>query len=254
MSNELINKNNQMLSNMAKMAKERLDSNEPYYSIKGIKRYIRINSTGFRVVSLDTENPCGHMYDSDSNEITERKTLEEAICDLNNRKLKNHILKKESKDKPEHRIQAFIIYTALTNRDDLPILLGCKDKFKELLFVDDEFSINNIRADLIFLGKDHVNDYYFPVFIELKVTRLAKKLREQLDIIKKYLSDSKEEFKAYLSAATGIPIDKIDYSKNCRIAIWPEGGEQKRTVNELNKDGSDILILGYKDSYSFTVE
>jgi len=246
MTNEDINT---ALINMAEMASKRREKD--YWSDVGLpKRYIRINSNGYRVVSLDFENPCGALYTSSGDEISETVDIQEAREQLG-KELENHEL--TNKDKPEHRLQAYIIYTALTMQKELPTILGCKGEFDELIFVDDEFSIENIRADMIFLGRKG-NDY-FPVFIELKVDRLAKELRKQLDNIHSYLNKHDEAFIKYISSSSGVSADKIDYSKSRQVAIWPDGGKNKRKNNELTKSESKIVIIGYKiNGYTFNQE
>lgn len=240
---------NDTLSKMAKMALKRREKD--YWSDnEDSKRYIRINSKGYRVVSLDYENPCGALYSSSGEEITETTNIQEAREQLS-KELENHEL--INKDKPEHRLQAFIIHTALTRPEGISLFLGCKAEFDELIFIDDEFTIENIRADMIFLGRKGNN--YFPVFIELKVARFAKELQKQLENIHDYLEKYDTAFIKYLSSASGISKDKIDYSKSKQVAIWPDGGKNKRNNNELTKSKSNIIIIGYKvDGYTFNVE
>lgn len=242
------------LNRMSDLALSR--SKETYlYDKGGVKRYIRLNSNGYRVVSLDTENPCGKLITEDGKDVPERTDLNDALKDLKDTGLVNHKLSEDkNKDKPEHRLQAQIIYTALTDKDGtyLPKYLGCDKCFDRLLFVDDEFSIENIRADLIFLGiKDGC---IFPVFIELKVKRLATELRKQLNNIQSRLKQYDKEFVKFTASVTGENEKDILFKNSKRIAIWPEGGKNRRKENNLNDDDSDILILGYKERYAFVIE
>lgn len=245
------NKIRETLIKMAEMALQR--NKQDYWSKSGgVKRYIRLNSDGFRLVSLTNDNPCGALYVKDKKGIIKEvvtSDLEELFSELNNSKYTPHT---PGKRKREHKLQATIIYKSLTdtNNDSLPKFLGCEEEFEKLMFVDDEFTIGDIRADLIFLGFQ--NDDVFPVFVELKAKREATRLKEQLDNISKYLSPFENEFISYVKNVTGFKGD-VTFDKYKKVAIWPDGGSSKRADHALNKD-NDVLILGFEEKYTFNIE
>ena len=249
----------QILLNMANLAKERR-KHKYWNDENGLICYIRLNSDGFRLVSLESDNPCGKIM-GDHGKVLEKMSFEKAFEFLNKKGLR---IDKPGNNKGEHRVQSFLINQAFSEngKRDMPGLLGCDNYFDELIFVDDELSIessnineDSIRVDMIFLGKK--GEQYFPVFVELKASRLATKLCDQLNNACALTSDCADEFVGYLSAATEVGVDNIDYNKLRRIAIWPKGGDGELSPNALS-DASDIIIVGYKgdnyDNYIFEVE
>ena len=85
----------------------------------------------------------------------------------------------------------------------------------------------------------HKGDRYFPVFIELKVGRQLKCLKEQLAGAQDLMNLAGDSFMAMLSAATGVPIAKISFTGNRLMAIWPStpSGDENQRVEMARSNG-----------------
>lgn len=208
-------------------------------------RYVRILGKSFRAISISPANPCGRLLRKDnSNAVSGCATIKAAILsaqgahpydhDADFKPARHVAAKADTPAKPEHKIQAFLIRHALMHGQKLDgILKGFDDEFDELIFVTDELSTGELRADIIALaGK---NGRYFPVFIELKIKRELKRLIEQLEEARDRMkNDAGELFIKMLSAFTGIPTEKISFD-GCRLMIiWPpvSGGKEADRVEE----------------------
>lgn len=125
-------------------------------------RYIRILGRGFQPVSISDLNPCGHLR-GERGKIRVRGRLERAIAVAH-----AAMEEKPATDKPEHRLQAFLIQAAMRNDLDLsPVLPRFPEVFDQLLFVTDELSLaaGKVRADIVALGGK--GDAHFPIFIDI---------------------------------------------------------------------------------------
>lgn len=226
-------------------------------------RYVRILGGGFRPVSISDNNPCGHLRAESKGEIKTSKKIETAIRKADVGYAIDH---KPKAKKPEHKIQAFIIRTALQDEDHFGrfhrLFSDCSDVFDELIFVTDEFSINNgsVRADIVALGgKD---GHYFPVFIELKNARSLTRLKNQLNSAHDFLwkdDRARVSFRRFLQAVTGVPLDDILHTETAvrKMIIWPNSpsGEEDQSVNEARKNGfliMDFEIVGGEAGYRFS--
>ena len=207
------------LVKMAKLAAERMSTGAYSFEVNGKKRYVRINSSKFRAVSLDAENPCGHLV-RDKKPVGV-KMLESARSDAADRHCENH---NPGNKKPEHRVQAFVIWQALTNPRGLPKVLGIERYVDALWFVTDELSLPPIRADIIMLGER--GGLYFPVFIELKHGRTTE-VERQLNGAVKIATEVSKEFRQFLSDATGKPIESIQMEHSMPMAIWGYSGSPR---------------------------
>jgi transposase-like protein len=222
-------------------AKKRREKGGGLRIINNSKRYVRINFGKCRAVSLDQENPCGHlkkMIAGEEKEVggrTGQKGFENAWDDAGNPAFFNH---KPNNEKPEHKVQAFLVLQALSAANILSELLDCSEVFDNLFFVDDEYRVEGknkgiLRADVILLGKK--NNCYFPVLIELKnkpETKVYTQLINSYAMAKEY----ETQFKAFLSAATGIPSESIDIYKAHLMAIWQNNGRsEKPPILQPNK-------------------
>lgn len=224
-------------------------------------RYIRILGKGYRPVSIDDVNPCGHLRDKGENAIKHCPSLTKEVF--------AHVQSAKSErpgaDKPEHRLQAFLIRSALRNELQFGrfhrVLPDFSDMFDELIFITDELAVkpgkdkNECRADIVALGgKD---GQYFPLFIELKNERLLDELKGQLNNADKWLwknEHARGPFSKFLSAVSGVPHENIDQTPDAakKMIIWPQSlsGKEDSRVNEARKEG--ILIVEFKPTYEFS--
>ncbi len=213
-------------------------------------RYIRIKGRKFRPVSIGGVNPCGHLRDERDQEILECDSLEEAIA-----KADSATEQKPGANKPEHRLQAFLILAALQNPVQFGrfhrVLPDFSDEFDELIFITDEFSMKNgkVRADIVALGGK--GGRFFPVFIELKNYRGFDKLRDQLNNACEWLwknDQARDPFRRFLSAVSGVALEKIDQEdKSARkMLIWPKSpsGKEAKKVDDARECG--FLIVGFE--------
>jgi hypothetical protein len=215
-------------------------------------RYVRILGDGFRPVSISVTNPCGHLKYKKGGEIGSFDIIADAVQAAENANRKEH---EPAKDKPEHRVQAYLIREAL--RDGLrfhQVFQGFDNEFEELIFVTDELNLeagkDKIRTDMIAVGGK--NGAYFPVFIELKNGRQLTKLKGQLDKAKKLLWEDPKAcgvFARFLNAVSGVDVDTSAEAK--RMLIWPKSlsGNESESVKEVRRDG--ILIADFEPSYLF---
>jgi hypothetical protein len=215
-------------------------------------RYVRILGDEFRPVSISIINPCGHLNDKNGDEIKNCHTLVEA---LEKAKSANRVEHEPGTDKPEHRIQAYLIREAL--REGLRFhqaFQGFGKEFDELIFVTDELSLeageNKLRADMLAVGgKDGA---YFPVFIELKNARQLTTLKRQLNNASAMLWENDEArgmFAKFLNAVAGVDVDTSAKAK--RMLIWPKSpsGNESESVKEARKEG--FLVADFEPSYRF---
>ncbi len=223
-------------------------------------QYVRILGDGFRAVSISDENPCGRLLDKDGNEI--KKDVDLKVVIKNAKSVKKY---KPRGNKPEHRLQAFLIRAALQNEQEfgrfhhlLPML---KNTFDEIIFVTDELAIKpgkgqeERRADIIALGSK--DGEFFPVFVELKNDRLLTELKDQLNGASKLIWEderARAPFRRFLSAVSGVEIDRIRHDAGAarKMLIWPKSasGEEVRRVSEARQEG--FLIVDFEPTYFFS--
>ena len=221
---------------MTKLAADRMSAGSYWFKVAGKKRYVRINSSKFRAVSLDAENPCGHLHRS--NIEVRGKILKSALFEAADPECKNHV---PGNAKPEHRVQAFTIWQALNDPQGLPKVLGIADHVDALWFVTDELSLPPIRADVILLGERAGR--YFPVFVELKDGRTTE-VAAQLNDAVKIASAVSAEFRQFLSAATGKPVDAIEMERAIPMAIW---GSSDRPRPEALKMTANLMTICHSE-------
>jgi hypothetical protein len=215
-------------------------------------RYVRILGDGFRPVSISIINPCGHLNDNNGDEIKNCRTLAEA---LEKAKSANRDEHEPGTDKPEHRVQAYLIREAL--REGLrfhQVFQGFGKEFDELIFVTDELSLeageNKLRADMIAVGSK--NGAYFPVFIELKNARQLTTLKAQLNKANEMLWKNHEArgmFAKFLNSVAGVDVDTSAKAK--LMFIWPKSpsGNESERVKEARREG--FLVADFEPSYRF---
>lgn len=212
-------------------------------------RYLRILGEGFRLVSLNPTNPCGHLNDKNGDELGWCRDISEAM------ELGVGTDHNPKANKPEHRIQAYLIREALQNELRLhQAFEGFEKEFDELIFVTDELNLeageDKLRADIIAVGGK--NGKYFPVFIELKNKRALSELVDQLKKAKTKLWENEEArgpFAEFLNAVSGVDVDTSAKAK--MMLIWPAStsGNESERVKEAREEG--FLIANFEPSYRF---
>lgn len=212
-------------------------------------RYVRILGKSFRAISISPANPCGRLLRKDNgNAVSGRATIKGAILSARDahpyghsadfKPARHKTAKADTPAKPEHKIQAFLIRHALMNGQKLHgILKGFDNELDELIFVTDEFHAGKLRPDIIALGGR--NGRYFPVFIELKVKRELKRLMAQLEGAQALMNIAGKDFIKMLSAASGIPSEKISFDGYRLMVVWPpvSGGKEANRVEEARSKG-----------------
>jgi hypothetical protein len=215
-------------------------------------RYVRILGDGFRPVSISIINPCGHLNDKKGDAIRKCRTLAEAVEKAKSANRDEH---EPGTDKPEHRVQAYLIREAL--REGLRFhqaFQGFGKEFDELIFVTDELNVEagegKLRTDMIAVGGK--NGGYFPVFIELKNGRELKELKRQLinaDTMLWKNDKARGVFVKFLNAVTGVDVDTSAEAK--LMLIWPRSpsGKESKDVKAARTVG--FLIADFEPSYLF---
>lgn len=227
------------LSRMTDLASKR-NSEKPYwFEVGGQKRYVRLNSTKFRAVSLDASNPCGHLLRD--GKIINAKTIKSALIDAADSACNCHT---PGNKKPEHKVQAYIIWQALTNPKGLPATLDIADHADALWFVTDEIALPPIRADVILLGERHGK--YFPVFIELKHGRTTD-VGNQVKRAQAIAQEVGKEFCQFLAAATGMPLEDIQMEEFKTLVIWGAASKEGPHAHKMRRDNSELLTIHHSE-------
>jgi hypothetical protein len=228
------------LKSRAKLARQWRNELEEHRRLAGDFIYVRIRGVDFRPISISPTNPCGRLIKR-RNEVPLEGTanIKNAIRSVEDAKPADYFRPNTGKEnaKPEHKIQASLIHYALRNNLAFQDMFdNFESVFDELLFVTDELSAGNIRADIIALGRRA--KAYFPVFIELKVKRNLSRLIEQLEAAKKAAEIAQDDFIEFLSAATGVEKQCIVFEpKSIIIWIESESGNESKAVRTARNTG-----------------
>lgn len=168
--------------------------------------YVRVNASGYRLVSLDDETPLAGLSPKSV------KTPEELPEHLRN------IPQQPDRAVPERRVQAWIIQQAQHAGGDLRAVLKIpSSEYEELIFAFDEVSPRQgIRCDILAVGKKKGS--YVPVVMELKYDRQQKELLRQLDGFCELMQQHPESFSRLFRARTGL---SVDCSAPEKILVWP---------------------------------
>lgn len=236
--------NAQYLSDMAKAA-------EALNNAEGIDRrvwaeqlkYIRINGSGLRPISICNDNPCGALdgYKTSTKRVTRR--LRDALT------APAMPLARNAK-KPELRLQARLIEHAIRTPEDLPELLHLEQHCDALWLVTDELKVNEVRADVVLLARK--GDIYFPVFIELKNNRSLNRLQEQLQNIIKSVgleADARDAFARFAMVTLG-KSGRFDFDRKIMVIIWPALSESSRTPDNTRERAAGYHILEFPRGYA----
>lgn len=208
--------------------------------------YIRVGGGSYRLISVAPGNPCGHLTRRGKGTVIGYSAS--MLMAIKNAELAEIAeTKKPGIEKKEHKMQAALIQHALMNDLNLHGLVdGFSDVFDELLFVTDELSAGNIRADIIALGG--MQGKYFPVFIELKAVRALGDLITQLTEAKKAMMIAGDSFLQLLANATGKPKSDISFDGAQSLIIWrnsPSGNEREKVADARS---ARYLIAAYDDT------
>jgi hypothetical protein len=201
--------------------------------------YIRINGTKFRPISIIPDNPCGRLLrKGDRAKLNGVANIKRVIQAAENAMPADCFAPAGGREnaKPEHKIQARLIRCALQNNLAFQSLFeGFDHVFDELLFVTDELSAGDLRADVIALGRK--SETYFPVLIELKVGRELTRLKEQLEKAREAMGCVQEVFVQFLSAVTGVE-KHIAFAPRL-ILVWrdSESGQESKEVSDARDLG-----------------
>lgn len=227
------------IQSMTQLAAQRVAASPYWLEIDHKKRYVRVRGNDYRAVSLEPANPCGSLI-RDGKKVAGKKTLKSVLLDAADPQCHDHAPKNK---KAEHRIQAALIWRALTDPQGLPQAMGIADRFDALWFVAEEVKMDAIRADLIMLGESQGR--YVPVFIELKqerLTRVGQQLKNASDIVRTV----EAEFRQFLSAATNKPVDAIEMASPLLIAIWGKS-DRERPEAQAMRDQFGLLTIHHED-------
>ncbi|KXU97825.1 hypothetical protein CR51_21905 [Caballeronia megalochromosomata] len=200
--------------------------------------YLRVGGNGFRPVSIRSDNPCGSVYIQ--GKAIETTPFVDVAIQL--AKSAEHREDAPGNKKPEHRVQAHLIYQAIKDPTSLPALLDYEQFFDELIFLSDEFRLGEIRADIIALGKK--DSRYFPVFIELKAERSLTRVLLQLEKISERFLKVPDAGRAYLAAASGVDMSFIDVEPR-RIIVWPASPSGKESPAVASARSKGIVTIGF---------
>lgn len=230
----------QYIKNRIVLAREWREEFDTHKALATAYRYVRILGRNFRAVSLSSYNPCGRLIrKEDGRGVVGKSSISAAFKSVQDAvPFDDENDFRPGKFKTEHEIQAFIIRYGLMN--DLKfggLFSGFSEEFDDLLFITDELSTGELRADIIALGlKD---GRHFPVFIELKNKRQLTRLKEQLEGAKTLMGIARMPFLDMLSAVSGVPTENISYDGYRLMIVWPpskSGLEDKRVEELRSKD------------------
>jgi hypothetical protein len=209
-------------------------------------RYIRINGSGLRPISICNDNPCGALVGYLNGTTVVDDVLKKARSALAE-------VRTSQSDKPEARLQARLIEHALRAPESLPGLLHLAQQCDELHFITDELRVNDIRADVVLLGKKDA--VWFPVFIELKVTRDLKRLLKQLDNIVRYVGNDEETklaFCAFCKAAAGVTGGfDFDFDRRIEMIIWPSLVDPSRARESTHELLASRHVLEFPGDFPY---
>jgi len=222
------------LRQMTDFAKKFNEANIDTVGWAAKKRYVRINGGGLRPVSLCHASPCGSLDGVKTRRHPSR--LEEALGKDIPRP--GHIRRK-----PEHRVQAALIEHALRWPEKLAGLLHLQDECDAIRFVTDEFKVDEIRADVVMLGRKA--SIWFPIFVELKASRSKKQVVGQVLKIRDKVSapDVAQAFVEFLRAAVKdvSPNEQIDLRRSIAMIIWPAAQGTALSLDETLQQGVRVL-------------
>lgn len=206
-------------------------------------KYIRVNGSGVRPISICNDNPCGALEGFDGSSPVSpdlRKGIDAPVAALSPNARKNEL-----------RLQARLIEHALRSPETLPALLHLSEQCDELRLVTDELKVNNVRADVVLLGRK--GEVYFPVFIELKNDRTLDRLIEQLNNIVQYVGEYPAARMAFerFAMAYGNPniAGPFDFDRRITVIIWPALADPSRAPARTRDLVAGLHVLEFAEGY-----
>ena len=213
---------------------------------QGGHRYVRLQRDGYRLISIDTENPCGNAGSKSGKTISKVKTCIDG----------GYKAKIPDSNKPEARLQAYLIYQCLRyGPEHAARMLDPKGQLVDRLwFVADEARLGekNIRADMLFVGSK--GKQAFPILAELKANRTLGKVVEQLDNMYKAVSDPTTEvsFSNFLKESVPHAAGDFDWKFEAlqKWIIWPAvpSGKPSSSVGDSAAKDQRLKVIELHDS------
>lgn len=200
------------LSELTRLGEER--SSRGHFKLHENDGYVRVCAGGFRAVCVSDDAPlCGFGPTTVPN-----------ITWVVNEFKQARPPSPTAMDKPERRLQAYIIREALSSGCDLVPVLGRGLPFEKLLFALDEVRLDSpdgdvIRCDLLAVGM--TDDRCEPVVIELKWGRQLAQLERQLRRFTERIIEFHEPFEKLLGAALGLA-GEVSARRVHHVIVWPE--------------------------------
>lgn len=226
------------LRNMAEMATERRERLFSDREPKNPNWYVRICGNSYRAVSLYEDSPLMGFVKNNAKKFDT---------------ILNHFEKGEpgkinNGEKPERRLQCWLIKQSLQNKLSLKTALSLDNKkYDDLLFALDEVSLGDrnhtpiIRCDILAVGIQNGNA--FPVLIELKSNRAKEELVNQIDDFVDHINNLSKEFEELLSRCVNKPV-RVS-RKIGKMIIWPTAGKAGRESIDHFIDNKKIDVIEY---------
>lgn len=141
---------------------------------------------------------------------------------------------------------------SLRSPETLPALPHLNAQCDEPRLVTDELKVNNVRADVVLLGRK--GEVYSPVFIELKNDRTLERLTEQLDNIVPYVGkypaarSTLERF-AMAGRDPRHTEGRFDFDRKIMAIIWPALPDSSRAPPRTRELLAGLHVLEFPEGY-----
>lgn len=212
----------------------------------GGHRYVRLQRDGYRLISIDTENPCGNAGSKSCKTISKMMTCIDG----------SYKVEIPNSNKPEARLQAYLIYQFLRyGPEHAARMLDPKGQLVDRLwFVADEVRLGdkNIRADMLFVGSK--GRQAFPILAELKANRDLGEVVKQLDNMQNAVSDhtAKDSFSNFLkqSAPQAAGNFQWKFESLQKWIIWPAtpSGKSRSSAGDSVAKDQRLKVIELRDS------
>ncbi len=213
---------------------------------QGGHRYVRLQRDGYRLISIDTENPCGDAGSESCKTISEVKTCIDG----------GYKAKTPGNNKPEARLQAYLIYQCLRYGPEHAARMLDPDGqlVDRLWFVADEVRLGdeNIRPDMLFVGSK--GRQAFPILAELKAGRNLSEVVEQLDGMQEAVSahTATASFSDFLKQSVPQAAGDFHWAFEAlqKWIIWPatSTGKSSPSVGDSVAKDQALKVIELRDS------